>query len=85
MLFSLLQQPGPKQFKLSKIDLIYKARKLKVPLFTIYVFTVTPIPSLTSKAPYKCNTPTSLLEPRWRKLRQASSRTYEIYVTADIM
>ena len=32
---SLLQQPGPKKFKLSKIKLIYKANKFKVPLFTI--------------------------------------------------
>ena len=32
---SLLQQPGPKQFKLSKIELIYKAKKFKVPPFTI--------------------------------------------------
>ena len=43
---------APNSIKLSKIDLIYKARKLKVPPFTIYVFTVTPIPSLTIKAPY---------------------------------
>ena len=34
-LASLLQQPGPKKFKLSKIELIYKAKKFKVPLFTI--------------------------------------------------
>ena len=33
--FSLLQQPGPKKFKLSKIELIYKAKKFKVPPFTI--------------------------------------------------
>ena len=32
---SLLQQPGPQKFKLSKIELIYKAKKFKVPLFTI--------------------------------------------------
>ena len=32
---SLLQQPGPKKFKLSKIQLIYKAKKLEVPPFTI--------------------------------------------------
>ena len=32
---SLLQQPGPKKFKLFKIELIYKAKKFKVPLFTI--------------------------------------------------
>ena len=29
--FSLLQQPGPKKFKLSQIELIYKAKKFKVP------------------------------------------------------
>ena len=29
--FSLLQQPGPKKFKLSKKKLMYKARKFKVP------------------------------------------------------
>ena len=34
---SLLQQPGPKKFKLFKIELIYKAEKFKVPPFTIYV------------------------------------------------
>ena len=28
---SLLQQPGPKKFKLSKIELIYKANSLKFP------------------------------------------------------
>ena len=28
---SLLQQPGPKKFKLSKIELIYKAKTLKFP------------------------------------------------------
>ena len=33
---SLLQQPGPQKFKLSKIELIYKAKKFKVPPFTIY-------------------------------------------------
>ena len=33
---SLLQQPGPKKFKLYKIELIYKAKKFKVPLFAIY-------------------------------------------------
>ena len=27
---SLLQQPGPKKFKLFRIDLIYKAKKFKV-------------------------------------------------------
>ena len=27
---SLLQQPGPKKFKLFQMDLIYKARKFKV-------------------------------------------------------
>ena len=32
---SLLQQPGPNKFKLSKIELINKARKFKVPPFTI--------------------------------------------------
>ena len=32
---SLLQQPGPQKFKLSKIELIYKAKKFKVPPFTI--------------------------------------------------
>ena len=32
---SLLPQPGPKKFKLSKIELIYKATKFKVPPFTI--------------------------------------------------
>ena len=32
---SLLQQPGPNKFKLSKIELIYKAKKFKVPMFTI--------------------------------------------------
>ena len=34
---SLLQQPGPKKFKLSKIELLYKAKKFKVPPFTIYL------------------------------------------------
>ena len=34
---SLLQQPGPKNFKLSKIELIYKAKKFKVRPFTIQV------------------------------------------------
>ena len=29
------QQPGPQKFKLSKIELIYKAKKFKVPPFTI--------------------------------------------------
>ena len=33
--YSLLQQPGPKKFKLSKIELIYKAKKFKVPPFTV--------------------------------------------------
>ena len=33
-LYSLLQ-PGPKKFKLSKIELIYKAQKFKVPPFVI--------------------------------------------------
>ena len=28
---SLLQQPGPNKFKLSKIELTYKAKKSKVP------------------------------------------------------
>ena len=32
---SLLQQPGPKKFNLSKIELIYKAKKFKVSPFTI--------------------------------------------------
>ena len=32
---SLLQQPGPQKFKLSKIELIYKAKKFKVPPFAI--------------------------------------------------
>ena len=32
---SLLQQPAHKKFKLSKIELIYKAKKFKVPPFTI--------------------------------------------------
>ena len=32
---SLLQQPGPKKFELSKIELIYKAKRFKVPPFTI--------------------------------------------------
>ena len=32
---SSLQQPGPKKFKLSVIELIYKAKKLKVSPFTI--------------------------------------------------
>ena len=32
---SLLQQPGPKKFKLSKIELTYRAKKFKVPPFTI--------------------------------------------------
>ena len=32
---SRLQQPGPKKFKVSKIELIYKAKKFKVPPFTI--------------------------------------------------
>ena len=36
--FSLLQQPGSKKFKLSKIELIYKAKKFKVPPFTIEGF-----------------------------------------------
>ena len=31
---SLLQQPGPKKFKLAKIELIYTAKKFKVPPFT---------------------------------------------------
>ena len=35
VLNSLLQQPGPKKFKLSKIELIYKAKKFKVPPFVI--------------------------------------------------
>ena len=33
--FSLLQQPGPKKFKLFKIELIYRAKKFRVPPFTI--------------------------------------------------
>ena len=41
--YSLLQQPGPKKFKLSKIELIYKARKFKVPPFTIKVYRVSNI------------------------------------------
>ena len=32
---SLLQQPAPKTFKLSKIELMYEAKKFKVPPFTI--------------------------------------------------
>ena len=32
---SLLQQPGPKKFKLFKIELIYKVKKFKVHPFTI--------------------------------------------------
>ena len=32
---SLLQQPGLKKFKLSKMELIYKAKKFKVPPFAI--------------------------------------------------
>ena len=32
---ALLQQPGPKKFKLSEIELIYKAKKFKVPPFTV--------------------------------------------------
>ena len=32
---SLLQQPGPKKFKLFKIELICKAKKFQVPPFTI--------------------------------------------------
>ena len=32
---SLLQQPGHKKFQLSKIELIYKAKKFKAPPFTI--------------------------------------------------
>ena len=35
VLSSLLQQPGPKKFKLSNIELIHKAKKFKVPPFTI--------------------------------------------------
>ena len=31
VLGSLLQQPGPKKFKLCKVELIYKAKKFKVP------------------------------------------------------
>ena len=34
-LYFLLQQPGPKKFKLSKIEPIYKAKKFKVPPFAI--------------------------------------------------
>ena len=33
--YSLLQQSGPKKFKLFKIELIYKAKKFKVSPFTI--------------------------------------------------
>ena len=33
--YSLLQQPGPQKYKLSQIELIYKAKKFKVPPFTI--------------------------------------------------
>ena len=32
---SLLQQPGPKKFKLSKIELKTRAKKFKVPPFAI--------------------------------------------------
>ena len=32
---TFLHIPGPKKFKLSKIELIYKAKKFKVPPFTI--------------------------------------------------
>ena len=32
---SRLQQTGPKKFKLSNIELIYKAKKFKVPPFAI--------------------------------------------------
>ena len=35
LLFSLFQQPGPNKFKLSTIEPIYKAKKFKVPPFTI--------------------------------------------------
>ena len=31
----MLQQPGHKNFKLSKIELIYKAKKFKVPPFSL--------------------------------------------------
>ena len=41
IIYSLLQQPGPKKFKLSKIDLLYKAKKFKVPRCTIYVYPAT--------------------------------------------
>ena len=33
--YPLLQQLGPKKLKLFKIELIYKAKKFKVPPFTI--------------------------------------------------
>ena len=33
--YSLLQQPGPKKFNLSNTELIYKAKKFKVPPFTV--------------------------------------------------
>ena len=32
---SLLQQPGHKKFKLSKIELTYKAKKIKVPVLLL--------------------------------------------------
>ena len=32
---SLLPQPGPEKFKLSKIERKYKAKKFKVPPFTV--------------------------------------------------
>ena len=35
---SLLQQPGLKKFKLSKMELIYNAKKFKVPPFAKSVF-----------------------------------------------
>ena len=34
-LLNLLQQPGPKKFKLFKKDVIYKAKKFKVPPLAI--------------------------------------------------
>ena len=35
LLSSLLQPPGPKKFKLFKLELIYQAKKSKVPAVTI--------------------------------------------------
>ena len=36
-ILSLLQEPGPKKFKLFKIELIYKAKKFEVPPFTVLI------------------------------------------------